>query len=190
MKRCLHSCEESLVKLSRKSQDLRKYGQPEGLRQKAWTELQKSWYPFRFKTLAKLREIVADTRERLELAVQVLHLDVSTTVFLDEPDPSVQARGCRENRDTISCVPLSILSTSSASWCVGRPGGPASLRTSLSILQCPPRISLSRCGPTICLVLFVMGDLASPPAVHDLVAPSTPHQLRKGLFALRALGRC
>ena len=77
--RCLHSGEESLVKLSRKSQKLRKYGQPEGLRQKAWAELQRSWYPFRASTLAKLREIVADVRERLKLALQVLQLDVSAT---------------------------------------------------------------------------------------------------------------
>ena len=34
VKRCLHSCEESLARLSQKSQKLRMYGQPEGLRQK------------------------------------------------------------------------------------------------------------------------------------------------------------
>jgi ankyrin repeat domain-containing protein 50 len=78
VKRCVHLCEESLVKLSQKSQKLRKYEQPEGLRQKAWAELQRGWYPFRASTLAKLREIVADVRDRLKLAVQVLHLDVST----------------------------------------------------------------------------------------------------------------
>jgi ankyrin repeat domain-containing protein 50 len=79
VKRCLQSCEESLAKLSQKSQKLRKYGQPRGARQKAWAELQRVWYPFRTSTLAKLRELVADVRERLQLAVQVLQLDVSTT---------------------------------------------------------------------------------------------------------------
>ena len=79
VKRCLHSCEESLVKLSQTSQKLRKHGQPEGFRQRVWAELQRAWYPFRASTLAKLREIVADVRERLKLAVQVLQLDVSTT---------------------------------------------------------------------------------------------------------------
>ena len=78
VKRCLHLCEESLIQLSRKSEKLRKYGQPEGVRQKAWTELQRAWYPFRASTLAKLREVVADVRERLKLAIQVLQLDVST----------------------------------------------------------------------------------------------------------------
>ena len=79
VKRCLHSCEGNLVKLSAKSQKLRKYGQPEGGRQKAWAELQRGWYPFRASTLAKLREIVADVCERLKLAIQVLQLDVSIT---------------------------------------------------------------------------------------------------------------
>jgi hypothetical protein len=79
VKRCLQSSEESLAKLSQKSQKLRKHGQPEGLRQKAWAEIQRAWYPFRASTLAKLREIVDDVRERLKLAVQVLQLDVSTT---------------------------------------------------------------------------------------------------------------
>ena len=79
VKRSLHSCEERLIKLSQKSQKLRKYGQPVGVRQKAWTELQRAWYPFRAGTLAKLRDIVGDVRERLKLAVQVLQLDVSTT---------------------------------------------------------------------------------------------------------------
>ena len=79
VKRCLHSCEESLIRLSQKSQKLRKYGQPEGLRKKAWSELQRAWYPFRAGTLAKLRDIVADVQERLKLAVQVLQLDISTT---------------------------------------------------------------------------------------------------------------
>ena len=78
VKRCLYSCEESLGKLSQKSQKLRKHEQPEGLRQKAWSEVQRAWYPFRASTLAKLREIVVDVRERLKLAVQVLQLDVST----------------------------------------------------------------------------------------------------------------
>ena len=79
VKRCLHLCEESLAKLSQKFQKLRKYGQQSGFREKAWTELQRAWYPFRASTLAKLREIVADVLERLKLAVQVLQLDVSTT---------------------------------------------------------------------------------------------------------------
>ncbi|KAL9084611.1 MAG: hypothetical protein Q9165_007966 [Trypethelium subeluteriae] len=78
VKSCLRLCEKSLVKLSKKSQKLRNHEQPDGLRQSAWADLQRAWYPFRSSTLAKLREIVADVRGRLELAVQVLQLGVST----------------------------------------------------------------------------------------------------------------
>ena len=79
VKICLHSCEESLVKLSQKSEKLRKYGQLEGIRQKAWKELQRAWYPFRAITLVKLQELVSGARERIELAVSVLQLDVIIT---------------------------------------------------------------------------------------------------------------
>ena len=79
VKRCLYSCEESLIRLSEKSRKLRKHGQPEGFRKKTRAELQRAWYPFRASTLVKLREIVADVLERLKLAVQVLQLDVSAT---------------------------------------------------------------------------------------------------------------
>lgn len=43
---------------------------------------------------------------------------------------------------------------------------------------------------TICLVLFIMSDLARSPAVRDLVTPSTPHHLRQDLVAVCALCRC
>ncbi|MCJ1313782.1 hypothetical protein MMC25_007462 [Agyrium rufum] len=79
VKRCIHLCEGGLIKLSEKSQKLQKYGQPEGLRQKAWVEVQRMWYPFRASTLIKLQELVNDIRERLKLALQVLQLDVSSS---------------------------------------------------------------------------------------------------------------
>lgn len=79
VRRCLQDSEQALRKLSEKLTKLRKHGQPQGLREKAWAELQRAWYPFRASTLAKLREIVADARERLKLAISVLHLDISAT---------------------------------------------------------------------------------------------------------------
>lgn len=77
VKTCLQSCESQLTKLSERSQKLRTYSQPEGLRQKAWTELQKATYSFQAKTLGKVQALVNNVQERLKLAVQVLQLDAS-----------------------------------------------------------------------------------------------------------------
>lgn len=74
---CLRSCENALTRLSKKLQQVRKHVSPEDLRRKVWSELQRLAYPFRKDTLAKLRDIVNEIQERLKLALQILHLDVS-----------------------------------------------------------------------------------------------------------------
>lgn len=79
VEKCLQSCKDGLEKLAEKSQELQQYGEPEGIRQKAWSKIQKARYPFRAKTLAKARETVDSVHERLKLAVQVLQLNVSTS---------------------------------------------------------------------------------------------------------------
>lgn len=83
VKRCIHKCEEGLGKLSKKLQKLRTYSEPEGLRQKALAELQRAWYPLRASTLAKLKEIVDDVKDGLQLAIQVLHLNVTVAARKD-----------------------------------------------------------------------------------------------------------
>nr|POE72117.1 vegetative incompatibility protein het-e-1 [Quercus suber] len=97
VKNCLQSCETALVKLSDKAQKLRKHGQPEGLTQRAWSELQRLQYPFRASTLMKLQEIVSDVQSRLQLAIQVLQLDASKRsqkllAVLDERTASMDSR--------------------------------------------------------------------------------------------------
>ncbi|KAI7081966.1 hypothetical protein KC356_g8751 [Hortaea werneckii] len=91
---CLESCRGGLIDLSRKLDELQRYGKPEGLRQKARSGLQKAVYPFRKDTLVKLRENVADVRERLVLAIQVLQLSMQQSDrwrrvvdWLAPPDP-------------------------------------------------------------------------------------------------------
>ena len=55
------------------------YGDSKGIRHKDWTEIQRSWYPFRTSTVAKLRDIIDDVLEQVNLALQVLQLDDSTS---------------------------------------------------------------------------------------------------------------
>ena len=80
VKSCLQSCESGLSQLSKKLQKLQKYGELKLLQQKTQSQLQRAWYPFRASTLVKLREIAENVQERLKLALQVLQLDVSTTL--------------------------------------------------------------------------------------------------------------
>ena len=74
---CAQACKDSLESLRKRSQKLQTYGEPKGFQQKAWTDLQRAWYPLRANTLAQLRKSVDDIRERLQLALQVLQLNVS-----------------------------------------------------------------------------------------------------------------
>nr|POF14311.1 hypothetical protein CFP56_03335 [Quercus suber] len=78
VKSCLTSCEDALVELSKRRQELQKYAQAEGLRQRTWSEVQKLGYPFKKDTLGKLQETVMQIQERLKLALQILDLDVGT----------------------------------------------------------------------------------------------------------------
>nr|POF13639.1 vegetative incompatibility protein het-e-1 [Quercus suber] len=85
---CLKSCEAALTKLSEKKQKLQKHAKPKGVSEKALRALQQSLYPFRASTLAKLREVVSVVQDRLHIAIDVLHLDVSnrTQKILDNLD--------------------------------------------------------------------------------------------------------
>ena len=78
VKACLDSCVGGLEKLQNKLEKLRAHSVPSGFRQKAWAEAQRLYYPFKESTLAKLRELVGDLRERLSLALQILHLDLGS----------------------------------------------------------------------------------------------------------------
>lgn len=74
---CLQSCEDALAKLFKKAEKLRTKERPEGLEQRVRWEAQRLHYPFRASTLVKLQEIVAGIQTRLQVALQVLQLDIS-----------------------------------------------------------------------------------------------------------------
>ena len=106
VKSCLESCNKGLGELSKKLQELQKYDKAEGLRQKARSEMQKMWYPFRKDTLARLRGNVGDVRERLKLALQVLQLAVQQSDrfrkivdWLSPPDPWTNHHSARQRHE-------------------------------------------------------------------------------------------
>jgi hypothetical protein len=75
---CMEDCEDALLALEEKRCSLQKYGQPEGLRQKMRSGLQRSWYPFRKEVLEALEATVSGVQGRLKLALQELQLDIGT----------------------------------------------------------------------------------------------------------------
>lgn len=103
---CVQSCKDGIQDLGKKLDDLQKYSKPEGLRQKARAEMQKAVYPFRKDTLTKLRGNVADVRERLKLALQVLQLSVlqsdrwrKIVDWLAPSDPWTNHRSARQRHE-------------------------------------------------------------------------------------------
>lgn len=69
---CLISCEAGVSKLGGK---LRKtFHTPDGLREKAWTEMQRVLYSLRASTLVKLREQRDALRENLSAAISAVEL--------------------------------------------------------------------------------------------------------------------
>ncbi|GAB1739832.1 hypothetical protein NU219Hw_g4767t1 [Hortaea werneckii] len=103
---CLQSCKDSIQDLGKKLDDIQKHGKPEGLGQKARAGIQKAVYPFRKDTLTKLRGNVADVRERLKLALQVLQLSVlqsdrwrKIVDWLSPPDPWTNHRSACDRHE-------------------------------------------------------------------------------------------
>ncbi|KAI7158046.1 hypothetical protein KC349_g5195 [Hortaea werneckii] len=103
---CVQSCKDGIQDLGKKLDDLQKHSKPEGLRQKARAEIQKAVYPFRKDTLTKLRGNVADVRERLKLALQVLQLSIQQSDrwrkivdWLSPPDPWTNHRSARDRHE-------------------------------------------------------------------------------------------
>ncbi|WPH03584.1 Hypothetical protein R9X50_00646600 [Acrodontium crateriforme] len=88
VKQCLQSCEDGIVKLSKRLRELRTYSDPEGFQQKARSAMQRSWFPFQQSTLKALQHTVKGIMVHLSLAFDVLHFDLSmnTQQSLDKAD--------------------------------------------------------------------------------------------------------
>jgi len=95
---CVQSARNALVKLEAKALKVREYEQPTGFSQKIFREVQRLKYPFAAKTLEKLKTAVGDVQSRLQLAVQVVALDLNqktqqTVVTIHETQIAAQKSG-------------------------------------------------------------------------------------------------
>ena len=85
----IESSTESLRKLERKLNKVRVVALQNGWKDKAKAQFQRTLYPFKESTLAKLRESSSEARDNLSLALNVLHIDASA-VSLKKLDILVQ----------------------------------------------------------------------------------------------------
>lgn len=75
----LLSCKDSIYGLEKRCAKLKAFGQPSNLREKAAAVTKRTLYPFKASTLAKVSEAVNDVLDQLALAVQTLHLGLSSS---------------------------------------------------------------------------------------------------------------
>ena len=70
------SCEDGVLALKKKLSKIetKTSMQRSGWKNTTWAQLQRTLYPFRESTLAKLREVCHELRENLALAVDALHM--------------------------------------------------------------------------------------------------------------------
>ena len=89
IRKSIESSTESLRILERKLNKVRVVALQNGWKDKAKAQFQRTLYPFRESTLAKLRESSSEARDNLSLALNVLHIDASA-VSLKKLDILVQ----------------------------------------------------------------------------------------------------
>ena len=77
----LELCKNGMGMLEKKYTKIRGVAVPTGIREKIQKHIHRALYPFKEKTLAKLREIVAELRDNLSLSIGILHLNVSGTLL-------------------------------------------------------------------------------------------------------------
>jgi hypothetical protein len=75
----LLSCKDSIRGLEKRCAKLQASGQPSSARERAAAVTKRTLYPFKASTLAKVSEAVNDVLDQLALAVQTLHLGLSSS---------------------------------------------------------------------------------------------------------------
>jgi len=75
----LLSCEDSVRGLEKRCAELKASSQPTGFRERADAVTKRALYPFKASTLVKVSEAVNDILDQLALAVQTLHLGLSSS---------------------------------------------------------------------------------------------------------------
>ena len=115
----IRSAEGSIHSLKTKLDKVRVVAVQDGWRDKAKAQFRRTLYPFKESTLAKLRELSSETRDNLNLALNVLQVDASAASMSKLDSLGLQAANISVNVDFLTQQSTSISSRELRTWLSG-----------------------------------------------------------------------
>ena len=115
----IRSAEGSIHSLKTKLDKVRVVAVHDGWRDKAKAQFRRTLYPFKESTLAKLRELSNETRDNLNLALNLLQIDASAASLSKMDSLGLQAANISANVDFLTQQSTSISSRELRTWLSG-----------------------------------------------------------------------
>lgn len=115
----IRSTEGNIHSLKTKLDKVRGVAVQDGWRDKAKAQFRRTLYPFKESTLAKLRELSSETRDNLNLALNVLQIDASAASLSKMDSLGLQAARISANVDFLTQQSTSISSRELRTWLSG-----------------------------------------------------------------------
>ena len=115
----IRSAEGSIHSLKTKLDKVRVFAVQDGWRDKAKAQFRRTLYPFKESTLAKLRELSSETRDNLNLALNLLQIDSSAASLSKMDSLGLQAANISANVDFLTQQSTSISDRELRTWLSG-----------------------------------------------------------------------
>ena len=115
----IRSAESSIHSLKKKLDKVRVVAVQDGWRDKAKAQFRRTLYPFKESTLAKLRELSNETRDNLNLALNLLQIDASAASLSKMDSLGLQAANISANVDFLTQKSTSISNRELRTWLSG-----------------------------------------------------------------------
>ena len=115
----IRSAEGNIQSLKTKLDKVRVVAVQDGWRDKAKAQFRRTLYPFKESTLAKLRELSSETRDNLNLALNLLQIDASAASLSKMDSLGLQAARISANVDFLTQQSTSISSRELRTWLSG-----------------------------------------------------------------------
>ena len=115
----IRSAEGSIHSLKTKLDKIRVVAVQDGWRDKAKAQFRRTLYPFKESTLVKLRELSSETRDNLNLALNLLQIDASAASLSKMDSLGLQAANISANVDFLTQQSTSISNKELRTWLSG-----------------------------------------------------------------------